>query len=110
MTSSTHRTSLSISPVTLDDEAWLVIDGAVDFVTATQLADALRNAERDQPAVIGLDMSALTFMDSSCVHLLVSANQRARRAGRRLVVSRPSYPARRVMEITRLDRQIELLP
>ena len=103
-------TTLSITPVVAGDEAWLRVAGAVDLVTATQFSDALRAVERDRPAIVVLDLRDVNFFDSSDVHLLVAANRRARLLGRRFVVARPSYPVRRVLSITRLDRQIELLP
>ena len=103
-------TTLSITPVVSDDEAWLLVAGAIDLVTAAQLSDALRVAERDRPAVVGLELSSLDFIDSSGLNLLAAANRRARLAGRRFVVSKPSHPVRRVLSITGLDRQIELLP
>ena len=102
-------TTLSITPVVAGEQAWLRIAGAVDLVTATQLADALRAAERDRPAVIGLDLSDMTFLDSSGVHVLVAANRRARLAGRRFVLANPGDAVRRVLTITGLDRQIELV-
>ena len=102
--------SLSITPEVSGDEAWLRVSGAVDLITSSQLGDALQAAERDRPAVVGLEMSGLSFIDSSGVHLLIAANRRARVAGRRFVVAKPSYPVRRVLSITGLDRQIELLP
>lgn len=102
--------TLSITSVADGDEAWLRAEGAVDLLTSTQLSDALRAAERDQPAVVDLDLSGLNFMDSSGVHLLLAANRRARRAGRRFVVSNPSYPVQRLLSITGIDRQIEVRP
>ena len=102
-------TSLSIDAVACGDEVWLYVEGAVDLLTTTQLSDALRAAERDQPALLGLDLSGLNFMDSSGVHLLLAADRRARVAGRRLVVSKPSYPVQRLLSVTGLDRQIELV-
>ena len=104
------RTTLSITPAVSDGEAWLLVSGAVDLITAGHLSEALRAAERDHPAVVGLDLSGLNFIDSSGVHLLLAANRRARAAGRRFVVSHPSYPVRRVLSVTGLDRQIELRP
>ena len=101
--------SLSITPVVSGDEAWLRVSGAIDLITSSQLGDALQAAEKDRPAVVGLEMSDLDFIDSSGVHLLLAANRRAQVAGRRFVVAKPSYPVRRVMSITGLDRQIELL-
>ena len=110
MAAPSSSTTLWITPVVSGDEAWLLVAGAIDLVTATQLSDALRVAERDGPGLVGLELSALNFIDSSGVHLLLAANRRARLAGRRFVVSKPSYPVRRVLSITGIDRKLEILP
>jgi anti-anti-sigma factor len=102
--------TISIAATASGDEAWLQVAGAVDLTTATKLSDALRAAEREQPRVIGLELSAIDFLDSSGIHLIVAADQRARMAGRRFVIANPSRAVARVLEVTGLDRRIELAP
>jgi anti-anti-sigma factor len=53
-----------------------------------------------------LDLSQLTFIDSSGLGALHAAKQRAIKNGVTLVVSRPSPMVHRVLEITGLDMWI----
>ncbi len=73
------------------DAAWIRVAGELDIATAWQLERALREAEIRARRVV-LDLRELTFMDTSGVHVIVDAGNRARQSGRRLVLVRgPSH-------------------
>jgi anti-sigma B factor antagonist len=76
--------------------------GELDAFAAPDLQVALRNAS-DAEALV-CDLSAATFMDSTALGVVVGAFKRAREAERTLQVVLPSGTARRVFEITTLDR------
>ncbi len=61
------------------------------------------------PPVIVLDLSKLTFLDSTGLRCLVTADRRAREAGRRVVIVRGPDAVQRVFEITRLDERLEIV-
>jgi anti-sigma B factor antagonist len=91
----------SLRPGDRDDETTLYAFGDVDIVSRDAFTEALvalvdRNRER---AVV--DLSDVTFMDSSGIHALLVARGHAENAGRTLVV-RPSAPVRRVLSVTGL--------
>ena len=67
--------------------AWVQVTGELDIATATPLQRALGGPQARVPLVV-LDLRELTFMDSSGVHAIVNASNRARDAGRRLIVVR----------------------
>ena len=82
--------------------------GELDLATAPQLADALANAP-DGAAVVILDLSGLTFMDSTGIRVILRAEQHARMHGAELVVVRPPDAVMRVLELVGLDEQLELV-
>jgi anti-anti-sigma factor len=87
----------------------VVLAGEFDLAAVPQFEDALTEVEAGGPAAIVIDLSALTFMDSSGLRALVTADDRARAAGRRLAIV-PGPPAvRRVFEITQLDSKLDLV-
>jgi anti-anti-sigma factor len=49
-------------------------------------------------------------MDSTGLRLLISADQRARDAGRRLVLVQGNDMVQRVLRLTRLDERLEIVP
>jgi anti-anti-sigma factor len=56
-----------------------------------------------------LDLSKLTFLDSTGLRCVVRADERAREEGRRLVVVKGPEAVQRVFEITRLQERLELV-
>jgi anti-anti-sigma factor len=69
----------------------------------------MRRAEADAPEVVVIDLSGLDFMDSTGLRILVTAHERARNAGRRLVLIRGNEMIQRVLRLTRLDERLEIV-
>jgi anti-anti-sigma factor len=65
--------------------------------------------EKDGPSVLVLDLSQLSFLDSTGLRAVVTADERARSNGRRLVVVRGPDPVQRVFAITRLEERLEMV-
>lgn len=80
--------------------------GELDIVTAPQLAEALSEAARGSAAVI-LDLSELTFMDSSGLHAILSAHVRLHQTDCRLVLVRGCHQIQRIFELTGTERALE---
>ncbi len=55
----------------------LTIAGELDLNTATRLAQRVEEALREEVSLLTLDLSNLTFMDSSGLRLLIELNRRA---------------------------------
>jgi anti-anti-sigma factor len=102
-------TLLQIEAHEHDGLAHVVLTGELDLSTIDQVEQALTRVEGEGPAVVALDLSRLTFLDSSGLRVIVSADQRARRENRRFVVVRGPETVQRVFSITRLDEQLELV-
>jgi anti-anti-sigma factor len=83
--------------------------GELDISNAAHAEEELRRAEERQPSVLVLDLSELAFMDSTGLRLVVSADQRAREAGRRLAIVQGPDPIKRVFEITRLAERLDIV-
>lgn len=98
--------------VTIEEHAGAVhvrLAGELDISTATRLEDSLQRAEAEGPALLVIDLSGLDFMDSTGLRLLISADGRAREAGRRLVLVQGNEMVRRVLRLTRLDERLEIV-
>jgi anti-anti-sigma factor len=83
--------------------------GELDISTATRLEDELGRQEAERPELIVLDLQGLTFMDSTGLRLLISADARAREEGRSLTIVRGSEMVQRVMRLTRLDERLNVV-
>ncbi|MDP9133435.1 MAG: STAS domain-containing protein [Actinomycetota bacterium] len=102
-------TLLQIEAHDHDGLAHVVVTGELDLSTIDRLEQELARVEGAGPATVALDLSRLTFLDSSGLRVIVSADQRARRENRRFVVVRGPDTVQRVFSITRLDEQLELV-
>jgi anti-sigma B factor antagonist len=83
--------------------------GELDVETAPVLANVLRELDRPCRRVI-LDLSELTFIDSSGLALAVSEQQRSANDGFDFVVAGASGNVLEVMRLTGLDSTLPLAP
>jgi anti-anti-sigma factor len=81
------------------------LHGELDVGTIAGMRTALLEAVQANPgAVIGADMSEVTFADSTALGVLVAAHKQAATTGGCLRVLNPSDPVRRVLAITGLNK------
>jgi len=100
---------LEIETQSTDGLVHMVLRGELDLSTVNKVQDELRRVETDTPPIVILDLSKLTFLDSTGLRCLVTADQRARDAGRRVVLVRGPDPVQRVFSITRLEERLEMV-
>lgn len=87
----------------------VVLQGELDIATLGDAEREIDAAERDAPDVLLVDLSQLTFVDSSGVRLVLLADARARAAGRRIVVRLGDGPALRVFRALGLTDKLDVL-
>jgi anti-sigma B factor antagonist len=92
-----------------DMRASLALRGELDISSAPVLEEALGRLEAAGPSLLVIDLRGLEFMDSTGLRTLVSADQRAREAGRRLAIVRGPEAVDRIFHVTRLDERLELV-
>jgi anti-anti-sigma factor len=84
----------------------LVLAGSVDVLSVAELRDALHTAVDAGVGDLRVDVRQLRFPDSTGLGALLSAHRRARRAGRRLVLTGVSEELARLLQRSRLGRVI----
>ena len=85
---------------TTDRLTTVTVTGELDLVSAPVLERELERAYGLDADVILLDLRGLGFMDSTGLHLLVKAQQRAEEAGRRLALTRGGEQVQRLLDLT----------
>ena len=83
--------------------------GELDLSTVAKVQEELRRVEADAPATVVVDLSKLTFLDSTGLRCIVTADERARDQGRRVVIVRGPDAVQRVFTITRLEERLEMV-
>jgi anti-anti-sigma factor len=87
----------------------IALRGELDLSTVSKVEDELESVEAKQPAVLVLDLSRLSFLDSTGLRCLVTADQRAKEAGRRLVLVRGPSPVQRVFDLTHWTERLDFV-
>lgn len=82
--------------------------GDLDLFTAPQLAEAVAEACDGRRLVI-LDLSQVTFIDSSGLHAIVTAQARLAEADCRLVLVPGGRQVQRIFELTGVDHLFEFV-
>jgi anti-sigma B factor antagonist len=72
-------------------------EGELDFARVGDFRAALSDAAREGAAVVVVDLSQVSFIDSSGLGAIVELHSRLRRGGRRLAVVAPSGSAPAVL-------------
>lgn len=85
------------------------VSGEFDFDTAEEFARALTPLPHDAPAGTVLDLSQVTFADSSFLHVLLQAESQHRAAGIPLFLSQPNPSVVRLLEVTDTARSFTLV-
>jgi anti-anti-sigma factor len=87
--------------------ALIRIRGDLDLQVIDRVADEFARVESEKPELLVVDLSRLSFMDSSGMGAIAAASMRAVQAGRRFVIVRPSALVRQAFERTKLDELIK---
>lgn len=91
---------------------WTVVrvSGELDLHTSPQLRDHTLALLGEPPVQIALDMSDVSFMDSSSLGMLITCLKRVRERDGRLVLAGVSGSPLKVFTLTGLDRVFDMVP
>jgi anti-sigma B factor antagonist len=86
----------------------LFVSGELDLATAPRLEEAVVRICRDGTSGITIDLTGITFMDSSGLHAVLNAQQLCREHGRDFLLTPPEGQAKRLFEVTGALDQVPL--
>ena len=90
------------------EKALVTFTGDLDIQVARQAAEAVERVEAEgPPELLVIDLSGLSFMDSSGMAVIAAVHARALEEGRQLVIVNPKGGVRRAFEVSGLDKSIE---
>lgn len=97
-------TAFSFAVLRVDpSRASLSASGELDLAAVGELTALLAAHESAGRAFIRLDLSAVTFMDCSCLGVLVAAHYRLRAAHGQLILTCSSGPVIKLISLTHLE-------
>jgi anti-sigma B factor antagonist len=97
-----------VSTVRQDSATIVVVTGDVDLETGPLLRDSLLAALDAGPSRLVLDLSQVTFMDSSGLGALLGAHRHARLAGAEMVLAACSERVIEILQLTNLDQVLPM--
>jgi anti-sigma B factor antagonist len=92
------------------DTTTVALAGEVDVLTVDQVRVALEEALAGRPREIVVDMSELTFIDSTGLGALIFGFQRARDAGIRFRLAHPTRTVNQILVLSGLLEVVEVTP
>ncbi|MBO4452349.1 MAG: anti-sigma factor antagonist [Clostridia bacterium] len=100
---------MDISCKRTDSGTVVYMQGEIDHHNAAEARRTLDGIiEADQPARFGLDLSGVTFCDSSGLGLVMGRMKKCSSVGSVLVILDPSPAAEKILQIAGMDRIIKI--
>ncbi len=91
------------------DETVAFIHGEIDHHNAKAAREKLdKIIENDRPIRFSLDLSNVTFCDSSGLGLVMGRSRKCAAVGSTLVIVNPSGAAQRILEIAGMDKLLKI--
>ena len=87
----------------------LTLHGELDLVSSPIFEEALNGARESGAELIVVNLRRLEFMDSTGLHLLVTAQQRAHDAGRRFAVVRGGEHVQRLFDLSGIGELLHVV-
>jgi anti-sigma B factor antagonist len=92
------------------DIALVSVSGELDLYVERELRDAIAAADKLGTPTVVIDLSGVSFMDSTVCGILVGEAARRRREGGELVLVSNRNRASRVLEVAGIDRVVAVHP
>jgi anti-sigma B factor antagonist len=100
----------AIDHIQVGDWTVITVSGEVDMATGPKLRDDVLGALAAGNHRIVLDLSKVTFMDSSGLGALLGSHRRARLLEGEIRLAAPSYRVTEILRLTSLDRVFTIHP
>jgi anti-sigma B factor antagonist len=88
----------------------LRLTGEIDLYTAPSVREAALRAISHHDGALHVDLSGVTFMDSTGLEVLLATRRRAELSGGSLQLIDPTPSVLRVLEVTGVDRLFQIRP
>jgi anti-anti-sigma factor len=92
-----------------DRAAVIAVSGELDLAAGPALEEELARADQSGAALVIVDLTALEFIDSTGLGILIKAHQQAKAAGRRFAVVRGPSQVQRLLELTGLEQRLTVV-
>src|SRR2546423_1905697 len=82
----------------------LPLEGEIDLHVSPEVAESLRTITANKPKQVVVDLTKVTYLDSSGLAVLINAMQDVKKYGGKLTLSGINTNVRSIFEMARLDQ------
>ncbi|MBV9007638.1 MAG: STAS domain-containing protein [Verrucomicrobia bacterium] len=86
------------------------LEGEIDLHVSPRIANTLNAAVKEQPRNLVVDLSKVSYIDSSGLAVLIEAMQNVERYGGKFALAGLQENVRPIFEIARLDQVFRIFP
>lgn len=91
-----------------DGRKVVAVSGEIDLTTCTELRSAITGVLDEGAPEVVVDVSGVAFIDATGIGVLIGVTNKARDAGCRLTLRRPSRAVQRLVDLLNLDVALAL--
>jgi anti-anti-sigma factor len=102
--------AIQIELVDIQNALVVAVTGQVNSVTAIQLGEKLQQAAKQGKFNIVLDFANVTYISSAGLREVINGLERAKTGGGHLCLANPSDPVMEVLDMTGLNRMLDIYP
>jgi len=88
----------------------LPLEGEIDLHVSPGVAESLRTIIAKKPKVVVVDLTKVTYFDSSGLAALIEGMQKVQEYGGRLALAGVQESVTHILEIARLDQVFQIFP
>jgi anti-sigma B factor antagonist len=103
------RMSVGWDTTERDDGYVVELSGELDISSAASIESRLMELEQRAPERIFLDLTRVSFIDSTGLSMIINADGRARKAGRRLTIVSGDGVPRRILRTVGLEDRLDVV-
>lgn len=88
----------------------LPLDGEIDLHVSPEVAESLRSMIAEKPRQIVIDLTKVTYLDSSGLAVLIEGMQNVQKYGGKFGLAGVQDGVKHIFDIARLDQVFEIYP
>jgi anti-sigma B factor antagonist len=88
----------------------LPLEGEIDLHVSPEVAESLRTMTAKRPKQLVVDLTKVTYLDSSGLAVLIEGMQNVQEYGGRFVVAGVQESVKHIFDIARLDQVFQIFP
>ena len=88
----------------------LPLEGEIDLHVSPEVAESLRTMTAKRPKLLVVDLTKVTYLDSSGLAVLIESMQKVQEYGGKFALAGVQETVQHILEIARLDQVFQIFP